>query len=51
MGMPVPLPPFSLARKGGKMYQIVGAWTQAILLKAGDVCIATYNLLASLIGK
>ena len=33
------------------MFSVVGAWSLAVLQKTGDVFIAGYNLIASLIGK
>ena len=33
------------------MYELVGAFVSNIITKAGDLYIATYNLLASLVGK
>jgi len=33
------------------MYAVVGAWVQTLCQKAGDVYIATVNLLGAVIGK
>lgn len=33
------------------MFAVMASWSQAILAKTGDVLIAGYNLLTSLIGK
>jgi hypothetical protein len=33
------------------MFAVVGAWSQTLLTKAGDLYIAGYNLLAAFIGK
>lgn len=33
------------------MFAVMATYTSVILTRAGDLCIASYNLLASLIGK